>query len=91
MIGADVTHPPPAGGGLIHPSIAVTVAGTDGENVRFDIGVRLQEGRIEIINDLISMVTAHIKKFEATSGAKPASIIFFRDGVSEGQYMIVMK
>lgn len=91
MIGADVTHPPPGGGGLLHPSIAVTVAGTTGENVRFSVGVRLQEGRTEIIQDLAAMVTEHIKAFEATSGAKPTTILFFRDGVSEGQYMAVTR
>lgn len=91
MIGADVTHPPPGGGGLLHPSIAVTVAGNSGDNVKFSVGVRLQEGRTEIIMDLAAMVTEHIKEFESTSGAKPTSIIFFRDGVSEGQYMAVTK
>ncbi|BEJ14915.1 hypothetical protein CspHIS471_0406820 [Cutaneotrichosporon sp. HIS471] len=91
MIGADVTHPPPAGGGLLQPSIAVTVAGTDGENVRFSVGVRLQEGRVEIISDLANMVREHIETFQKKVGSKPDRILFFRDGVSEGQYMAVTK
>ncbi|BEI84075.1 hypothetical protein CcaverHIS002_0406790 [Cutaneotrichosporon cavernicola] len=91
MIGADVTHPPPAGGGLLQPSIAVTVAGTDGENVRFSVCARLQEGRVEIISDLANMVREHIERFQKKAGIKPDRILFFRDGVSEGQYMAVTK
>lgn len=35
------------------------------------------------------MMIEHIKAWEAINGSKPAKIIFFRDGVSEGQYMQV--
>jgi eukaryotic translation initiation factor 2C len=45
MMGADVGHPP-AKGGPIQPSIAVTVAATSGDNVRFLPCMRLQEGRV---------------------------------------------
>jgi hypothetical protein len=86
MIGADVTHPPPGNGRLLQPSIAVTVAGTDGDNVRFSVG-----GRVEIIQDLANMVREHIQVFVKKAGVKPDRIIFFRDGVSEGQYMAVTK
>lgn len=89
MVGADVTHPPQTRG-LLQPSIAVTVAGIDADNVRFEPTIRLQEGRQEIIGDLENMIIGHIKAWEALNKAKPAKIIFFRDGVSEGQYMQVM-
>lgn len=47
MIGADVTHPPQIRSGeALQPSIAVTVAAIDGTNVRFEPGIRLQEGRV---------------------------------------------
>ena len=85
MIGADVTHPPPRGG-PIPPSIAVTVAAIDGENSLFRPAIRLQEGRAEIIADLADMVRSHIELFESKMKAKPAKIVMFRDGVSEGQY-----
>lgn len=85
MVGADVTHPPPRGG-PIPPSIAVTVSATNGENSEFMPSIRLQEGRVEIIADLISMMKTHIKTFQKNTKQKPAKIIMFRDGVSEGQY-----
>ncbi|WWC67948.1 uncharacterized protein I206_101867 [Kwoniella pini CBS 10737] len=85
MIGADVTHPPPQGG-LIQPSIAVTVCAVNGENNKFAPAIRLQEGRVEIIQDLENMMYDHIIAFEKNTKAKPEKILFFRDGVSEGQY-----
>ncbi|WRT64767.1 uncharacterized protein IL334_001701 [Kwoniella shivajii] len=85
MIGADVTHPP-ARGGEIPPSIAVTVCAVNGENNKFSPAMRLQEGRAEIIQDLENMVYSHIVTFEKSTRAKPDKILFFRDGVSEGQY-----
>lgn len=45
MIGADVTHPPQTRG-LLQPSIAVTVAAVDADNVKFQPAIRLQEGRV---------------------------------------------
>ncbi|KAL7419979.1 Protein argonaute [Cryptotrichosporon argae] len=88
LVGADVTHLPP-GRGLIQPSIAVSVAGTNGENVRFETCIREQEGRQEIIADLKRMMVSHIGNFGKRTRAKPAKIIFYRDGVSEGQYLQV--
>ncbi|WWC59473.1 uncharacterized protein I303_102029 [Kwoniella dejecticola CBS 10117] len=85
MIGADVTHPPPREG-LIQPSIAVSVCAINGENNKFAPAIRLQEGRVEIIQDLENMVHDHILTFEKNTKAKPEKILFFRDGVSEGQY-----
>ncbi|ORX38808.1 Argonaute-like protein [Kockovaella imperatae] len=85
LIGADVSHPP-AGRGPIQPSIAVTVAAVNGDNVKFASSLRLQEGRVEIIQDLANMVHRHLTTFQQNTKQLPAKIILFRDGVSEGQY-----
>ena len=45
----------------------------------------------EIISDLENMVYSHILTFEKNTKAKPQKIIMFRDGVSEGQYGLVVK
>ena len=37
------------------------------------------------------MVKTHLETFIANQKAKPAKIIMFRDGVSEGQYAQVVK
>nr|XP_031860632.1 uncharacterized protein CI109_003963 [Kwoniella shandongensis]KAA5527704.1 hypothetical protein CI109_003963 [Kwoniella shandongensis] len=85
MVGADVTHPPPKGG-PIPPSIAVSIAAIHGENNTFKPSVYLQSGRTEIIAALEDMMFDHITQFEQNTKAKPEKILFFRDGVSEGQY-----
>ncbi|KAI9636399.1 putative eukaryotic translation initiation factor 2C 2 [Dioszegia hungarica] len=86
MIGADVTHPPPAGAGQIAPSIAVTIASISGDNNLFCPEIRIQEGRKESITDLKDMVKQHLITFQKNAKALPAKIIMFRDGVSEGQF-----
>ncbi|OCF58805.1 argonaute [Kwoniella mangroviensis CBS 10435] len=85
MVGADVTHPP-LRDGLLSPSIAVSISAINGENNKFTPAIRQQEGRVEIIQDLENMMYDHIVTFEKNTKTKPEKILFFRDGVSEGQY-----
>nr|XP_019047161.1 hypothetical protein I302_03768 [Kwoniella bestiolae CBS 10118]OCF26091.1 hypothetical protein I302_03768 [Kwoniella bestiolae CBS 10118] len=87
LVGADVTHPPPtAKDKPLLPSIAVSVAAVNGDNNMFVPCVRFQTGRREMIEDLTEMMKDHIRLFEKKNGSKPQKILFFRDGVSEGQY-----
>jgi len=37
------------------------------------------------------MVYTHIKQFEQNQKAKPEKLLVFRDGVSEGQYALVVE
>ena len=90
LVGADVGHPP-QGNGPIRPSIAATVAATNGENNNFKPCVRLQEGRSEPIVEMGNMITTHIKEFEKNSRTLPESIVMFRDGVSESQYAAIVE
>ncbi|WWC86900.1 uncharacterized protein L201_001779 [Kwoniella dendrophila CBS 6074] len=90
MIGADVTHPIPASKDRpLLPSIAVSVASINADNNMFVPCVRLQKGRREMIEDLTDMMKEHIRRFEKKNGSKPQKIIFFGDGVSEGQFDLV--
>ncbi|WWD00595.1 hypothetical protein V866_007530 [Kwoniella sp. B9012] len=87
LVGADVTHPPPPGRNRpLLPSIAVTVAAANGDNNKFVPCIRLQRGRQEMIEDLMEKMKRHVESFEKNTGDKPKKILFFRDGVSEGQY-----
>jgi eukaryotic translation initiation factor 2C len=53
--------------------------------------IRMQGHRVEIIADLELLALAMLKQFyRSTGGVKPARIIFYRDGVSEGQFKQVM-
>jgi eukaryotic translation initiation factor 2C len=83
FIGADVTHPP----GFqykdnVPPSIAVTVATTNGVNNLYSATIRLQEGRTEPIADIMAMVKGHLEEFKKNTGKLPTNLIFYRDGVS---------
>lgn len=89
FFGADVTHP--AAGDDKKPSIAAVVGSIDGHPSRYSASVRIQQHRQEIIQDLTSMVRELLIAFyKNTRGFKPTRIIFYRDGVSEGQFQMVL-
>ncbi|KAM0912631.1 hypothetical protein ACQ4PT_012687 [Festuca glaucescens] len=102
IFGADVTHPPP--GEDSASSIAAVVASMDWPEITKYRGlVSAQPHRQEIIEDLFS-VTKDPKKgtvnggmirelliaFRRKTGRRPERIIFYRDGVSEGQFSHVL-
>ncbi|KAJ9121617.1 hypothetical protein QFC22_002237 [Naganishia vaughanmartiniae] len=91
LVGADVTHPPSRGDNVIAPSIAATVASKNADNNLYSAIVRLQAGRQEPIADLENMMAGHLKKYGENTKYLPDSIIFYRDGVSEGQYAVVVQ
>ncbi|XP_055830297.1 protein argonaute 5-like [Solanum dulcamara] len=102
VFGADVTHPQP--GEDSSPSIAAVVASMDWPEVTKYKGiVSAQPHRKEIIMDLYTekedpkkgivrggMIMELLKAFRRSTGHKPARIIFYRDGVSEGQFNQVL-
>uniref|UniRef100_A0A7N8WS37 Argonaute RISC catalytic component 3b n=1 Tax=Mastacembelus armatus TaxID=205130 RepID=A0A7N8WS37_9TELE len=88
FLGADVTHPP-AGDGK-KPSIAAVVGSMDAHPSRYCATVRVQRPRQEIIQDLASMVRELLIQFYKSTRYKPTRIIFYRDGVSEGQFRQVL-
>ncbi|KAF7729871.1 eukaryotic translation initiation factor 2C, 2 [Apophysomyces ossiformis] len=89
VFGADVTHPGP--GDTTRPSIAALVASMDSRVAKYASAIRVQAHRTEIIADLANMVKELLKIFYQSCGQKPAHILFYRDGVSEGQFKIVQK
>uniref|UniRef100_A0A671QSQ2 Protein argonaute-3-like n=1 Tax=Sinocyclocheilus anshuiensis TaxID=1608454 RepID=A0A671QSQ2_9TELE len=88
FLGADVTHPP-AGDGK-KPSIAAVVGSMDAHPSRYCATVRVQRPRQEVIQDLASMVRELLIQFYKSTHYKPTRIIFYRDGVSEGQFRQVL-
>ena len=90
VFGADVTHPSPTENGI--PSIAAVVASMDPNATKYQARVRAQthekgRGAQEIINDLAVIVRELLIEFyKANAKCKPSRIIFYRDGVSEGQF-----
>ena len=88
IFGADVSHPSP--GDTTSPSIAAVVASMDSHPNRYSAEVRVQEHRKEIIVELKDIVKILLKKFKDATGKPPGKIIFYRDGVSEGQFTTVL-
>jgi len=83
VFGADVTHP---AGFSMAPSIAAIIGSHDLRAAEYSAEIRLQLARQEIITDLESASLALMMKFSRMTKQKPARVIFFRDGVSEGQF-----
>uniref|UniRef100_A0A0E0PCS2 Piwi domain-containing protein n=1 Tax=Oryza rufipogon TaxID=4529 RepID=A0A0E0PCS2_ORYRU len=102
IFGADVTHPHP--GEDSSPSIAAVVASQDWPEVTKYAGlVSAQAHRQELIQDLFKvwqdphrgtvtggMIKELLISFKRATGQKPQRIIFYRDGVSEGQFYQVL-
>lgn len=102
ILGADVTHPQP--GEDYSPSIAAVVASMDWPYVTKYRGVvSAQTHREEIIQDLYNthedpvrgkthsgIIRELLRAFRLSTKTKPERIIFYRDGVSEGQFSQVL-
>jgi len=90
IMGADVTHPGADRQELGKPSIAAVVGSVDPRASQYCTEIRIQASKQEFIEDMEGMVYNILRKFNranySTSTGKPQRIIFFRDGVSEGQF-----
>jgi len=88
-IGADVTHVTPGDKVQEHPSIAAVVGSLDLLASVYKVKVSLQYGGqvFEVVKDLQRMVRELLMEFhQYNRGSKPNRIVYFRDGVSEGQF-----
>lgn len=91
LLGADVSHPPAGAlrnGAL---SIASLVSSNDLNGTSFVGQARSQTARMEVIEQLEAMtanaINAYVgNKVENPKAFKPVSIIYYRDGVGEGQF-----
>ncbi|KAH6928600.1 hypothetical protein HPB50_017370 [Hyalomma asiaticum] len=96
IMGADVTHPAPTE--MNKPSVAAVVASVDRYAFRYIATFRIQKqntiakARIEIIEDMKNIAKDLLLGFyQANNKVKPEKIIFYRDGVSEGQFSQVQQ
>ncbi|KAF5318181.1 hypothetical protein D9619_012093 [Psilocybe cf. subviscida] len=83
VMGADVIHPPP--GAQDRPSFAALVGSTNLEASRYVATASVQEPRREIISGLKDMVKDVLQR----AAGPPKRLIFYRDGVSEGEFQHV--
>lgn len=88
IMGADVTHP--AAGDENKPSIAAVTGSYDQAAFKYTARIRMQKHRQEVIDDLKNITMELLRNFRAKTTKGPDRIIFFRDGVSEGQFKEVL-
>jgi hypothetical protein len=90
LVGIDVTHPSP-GSSAEAPSVAGMVASVDASLSQWPADIRIQTSRQEMVSDLDEMLKARLQRWaRANKNALPENIIVYRDGVSEGQYDVVI-
>lgn len=90
LVGLDVTHPSP-GSRQSAPSIVAIVASVDKELSCWPGNLRVQTSRREMVEKLNELMIERLRLFESRNNNRlPKKIIMFRDGVSEGQFGLVL-
>jgi len=95
VMGADVIHPAPGAEG--RPSFTTLVSSIDSTTAKYIAISRVQTGRQELIEDLEEMCTEALGKVQKYQSivekrrSAPTRLIFYRDGVSEGQFSQVIE
>ncbi|KAL6425221.1 hypothetical protein ACFW04_009460 [Cataglyphis niger] len=88
LVGADVTHPSPDAINI--PSIAAVAASSNTSAFQYNIALRLQQPKEEMILDLEEIIISQLQIYRQKTSRLPNKIIYYRDGVSEGQLAQVM-
>jgi len=91
VVGIDVTHPSP-GSASNAPSVSAMVASVDKTLGQWPATLRIQRARQENVDDLAEMLKSRLNlwKTKGKHTAFPENILIYRDGVSEGQYDMVL-
>ena len=90
LVGIDVTHPSP-GSAEKAPSIAAVCASYDAWLTGYPGDVVRQGRRQEMVEGLKELMIKRLKFFQLKNNKRlPKKIIVYRDGVSEGQFSIVL-
>ncbi|KAF8209462.1 argonaute-like protein [Mycena galopus ATCC 62051] len=95
FLGADVMHPAPGSTG--RPSFSAVVSSVDSNGAKYVATQRVQASRQELISDLQDMTKEVLARYmsyreqaEKSKSPAPKRLIFYRDGVSEGQFQQVL-
>ncbi|KAK6431186.1 hypothetical protein LTR95_012654 [Oleoguttula sp. CCFEE 5521] len=72
------------------PSVASIVSSVDRTLNQWPAAIRVQEARKEMITDLTKLFQGQLSLWRSKNRSLPANLILYRDGVSEGQYQVVL-
>jgi eukaryotic translation initiation factor 2C len=89
VVGIDVTHPSP-GSSEGAPSVAAIVASVDKNLAQFLADIQINPSRQEPVENLVGMMKSRLQLWQRKNGNLPENVIVYRDGVSDGQYNIVL-
>ena len=90
VVGIDVTHPSP-GSASNAPSVAGVVASVDQWLAQWPADLQVQTSRQEMVAGLDGMLKSRLRLWAKNNkGTYPENILIYRDGVSEGQYNLVL-
>lgn len=89
FVGGDVTHPTPDQTEI--PSVVGVAASYDQYGFRYNCSWRLQGPREEMITDFENILLEHLNFYKSKNGGVlPKKIMYYRDGVSDGQFQEVL-
>ncbi|KAJ7632197.1 argonaute-like protein [Roridomyces roridus] len=83
IMGLDTSHPGP---NVARPSVTSLVYSHDTKGAEYRALTCIQEPRAELVSDLARMVYFALMTFGDKHKTAPAILIFYRDGVSEGEF-----
>uniref|UniRef100_A0A1A9WFG9 Piwi domain-containing protein n=1 Tax=Glossina brevipalpis TaxID=37001 RepID=A0A1A9WFG9_9MUSC len=89
FMGADVTHPSPDQRHI--PSVVGVAASHDAYGACYNMQYRLQKSTLEEIEDMKSITEYHLGVYKSYQNRYPDYIIYYRDGVSDGQFPKIKK
>lgn len=90
VVGIDVTHPSPDSQSNA-PSIAAIVSSYDANLSGWAADVRIQQSRVEMVEGLTELMEGRLEVFRKKNGGRlPTKVMIYRDGVSEGQFKLVL-
>ncbi|XP_033244084.1 protein argonaute-2-like isoform X1 [Drosophila miranda] len=84
FLGADVSHPSPDQWEI--PSVVGVAASHDPFGASYNMQYRLQRSTLEEIEDMESITLEHLRVYYQFRKSYPEHIIYYRDGVGDGQF-----
>ncbi|XP_011869191.1 PREDICTED: protein argonaute-3-like [Vollenhovia emeryi] len=87
LVGADVTHPSPDSKNI--PAVAAVAANNDKSAFQYNVALRLQQPKEEIIRDLKDIILSQLAFYVRETNCVPKRIIYYRDGDTSAETLVL--